>query len=161
MCFVNAALQLLVHVPPFLNRLRDIGHLMGYQTGGGTTVLVDATFRLLDEFVHKDRPSLTQQSMQLTERGKARENGKMKEGDGLDSFLPTYVYDAIKEKKQFKNMLVRPCASEAPFVTDLCWPIGCRMDGSRMQKGFSASTWTRSTKSWSRARHRGWESETL
>ena len=28
------------------------------------------------------------------------------EEDGIDSFLPAYVYDAMKEKKRFANMIV-------------------------------------------------------
>ena len=80
------------------------------------TVLVDATVRLLDEFVKTQKPSLTQQSLQPVEKGKAREGEKeKKEADDADPFIPTYLYDAMKEKRQFKTMLVRPCAHAAPF----------------------------------------------
>jgi hypothetical protein len=78
------------------------------QTGGGTTVLVDATVRLLDEFAYKKAP-LTQPSLQLAEKGKERED------DDTNPFIPTYVYEAMKEKRQFKSMLVRYCAHAVPF----------------------------------------------
>jgi ubiquitin carboxyl-terminal hydrolase 10 len=123
MCFVNAVLQLLVHCPPFWNQSRDLGRLMGrrgqgkgQQTGGSTTVLVDATVRLLDEFVYKEKPSLIHQSLQKAEKWKAREDEEEKnEDDDTDPFIPTYMYDAMKEKRHFKNMLVRSCAYAAPF----------------------------------------------
>jgi hypothetical protein len=79
-------------------------------------VLVDATVRLLNEFVYKEKPPLTQPSLQLAEKGKAREDEEKKEeDDDTDPFIPTYMYDAMKEKGQFKNMLVRSCAHAAPF----------------------------------------------
>jgi Family of unknown function (DUF6535)/Ubiquitin carboxyl-terminal hydrolase len=123
MCFVNTTLQLLVNCPPFWNQFRDLGQLMGRRrhgnvqhAGGSMTVLVDATVRLLDEFVKTQKPSLTQQSLQPVEKGKAREGEKeKKEADDADPFIPTYLYDAMKEKRQFKTMLVRPCAHAAPF----------------------------------------------
>ena len=95
MCFTNAVLQLLVHCPPFRNLFSDLGRLTGQtgqrgqredqQTSAGTTPLVDATVRLLDEFAYK-------------------------EDDVTEPFTPTYVYDAMKEKRQFKSILVRSCA---------------------------------------------------
>ena len=110
------------------------------------TVLVDATFRLLDEFVQKEKTSLTQR---LAQKGKAREDEIEKKGDNeMDPFIPTYVYDAMKEKKQFKSMLVRTCAHIARFVSELCWPILYRTGGSRMRKSFSGHISTRSTKSY-------------
>lgn len=119
MCFVNTVLQLLVNCPPFWNQSRDLGQLMGQRgqgKGGGTTVLVDATTRLLGEFVYKEKPSLSQRSLQLAAKGKAREDDKeKKEDDDTDPFIPTYVYDAMKEKYQFRNMLVSFCAYAVPF----------------------------------------------
>ena len=122
MCFANAVLELLVYCPPFWNLFSDLGRLTsqtgrrgrgeGQQAGSVATPLVDATVRLLDEFVYKDKPSLTQQSPQRAEKGKAREDEKEKEvDDGTNPFLPTYVYDAMKEKKRLKDMLVRSCAT--------------------------------------------------
>ena len=93
MCFVNVAFQLLVYCPQFWNWLwytsRLIGQLgepKGQQTGGARTVLVDATFRLLNEFVQK---SLTQRSLQLAQKRNAREDGIEREKD--NAFIPTYV----------------------------------------------------------------------
>jgi ubiquitin carboxyl-terminal hydrolase 10 len=81
------------------------------QTGGARTELVDATFRLLREFVHKENTSLTQRSLQLVQKGKAREDDmEKKEDNDIDPFIPTYVYDAMKEKKQFESILVRTCS---------------------------------------------------
>ena len=122
MCFANAVLQLLVYCPPFWNLFSDLGRLTsqtgrrgqgeGQQAGSVATPLVDATVRLLDEFVYKDKPSLTQQSPQRAEKGKAWEDEKEKEvDDGTNPFLPTYVYDAMKEKRRLKDMLVRSCAT--------------------------------------------------
>jgi hypothetical protein len=120
MSFVNTVLQLLVHCPPFFNWSMGLGRLMGQhgqgkgqQTGRGT-VLVDSTVRLLDEFVYKEKLSPTQQSL-LADKGKAREEEREKDDDDTDPFIPTYMYDAIKEKRQFKNILVRSCAQAAPF----------------------------------------------
>ena len=106
MCFANAVLQLLVYCPPFWNRLKDLARLMGQRTDGGTTVLVDATVRFLDEFVNKDKPPLTQQPLQLAEK----EGEEKNDIDGTVPFLPTYMFDAMKEKTQLKNFLVCSCA---------------------------------------------------
>jgi len=123
MCFANTALQLLVYCPQFWNQLTYIswlvgqcGQLKGRQDGGPRTVLVDATIRFLGEFVDMEKPSLMQQSQQLAEKAKARENEREKKVDnGTDPFIPTYVYDAMKEKRPFKRMLVRTCAYVLPF----------------------------------------------
>jgi ubiquitin carboxyl-terminal hydrolase 10 len=123
MCFANVALQLLVYCPQFWNQLRYMSRLIirrgepkGQQTGGARTVLVDATFRFLDEFMHKEKTSLTERSLQLAQKGKAREDETIKKEDNdIDPFIPSYVYDAMKEKKQLKRMLVRTCAHIALF----------------------------------------------
>ena len=88
----------------------------GQGTGDTATLLVDATVRFLEEFVYEEKmPLPTQQSRQQTGNANAKgEDGK--EDDGVDSFIPTYVYDAMKEKKRFDNMRVR---SRAP-VSSLC-----------------------------------------
>ena len=157
-CFVNAVLQLLVYCPPFWDQLRDIGRLMGQhvqgggqQTGGPTTLLMDATVRLLNEFLYKGKSLLTQQSLQLASKRKAKEHERTNEDDDTDPFLPAYVYDAMKEKRQFKDMLVRTCAYTIyrDSVTDQRWSILFRTAGNRMQKSFSVPISTRSTKSYS------------
>lgn len=112
MCFANAVLQLLVYCPPFWKLFRDLGRLMGSrdrgegQGSGSATLLVDATVRFLEEFVYEEKmPSPTRQPQQQTGNVNAKEeNDEKKEDDGVDSFIPTYVYDAMKEKKRFDNM---------------------------------------------------------
>jgi ubiquitin carboxyl-terminal hydrolase 10 len=86
----------------------------GQECVSGTTPLVVATVRFLEEFVYEERKSPPPQ--QQATRGKAREEEEEKKGDdGVDSFIPTYVYDAMKEKKRFDNMRVRFRAHVAPF----------------------------------------------
>jgi ubiquitin carboxyl-terminal hydrolase 10 len=57
--------------------------------------LVDATIEFLKEF----------QRVPAHSKRKGREVDREKE-DGLESFIPTYVYDAMKEKKRLDNMRV-------------------------------------------------------
>ncbi|KAH9998245.1 hypothetical protein BJV77DRAFT_1156551 [Russula vinacea] len=133
MCFVSAVLQLLVRSPPLWNLFRRWGDLKGQsgtggpETGGGATSLMDATVIFFDEFMNKEKgPFPTQQ----ISGGKLREcEEAKKEPNDVDSFEPTYIYNAMKEKRQLK----------------ICW-----MANSRMRKSFSASTLTRLTKSCSR-----------
>ena len=121
-CFANAVLHLLVHSPPFWDLLRELGDLKekrgrGPETGGGATPPMDATARFFEEFMFKEEePPTTQQSLQLTARGKQREDEEeKKENKVVDSFEPTYMYDAMKEKRQLNNLLVRSHAHDAPF----------------------------------------------
>ena len=84
----------------------------GQRTGSSATQLVDATVRFLEEFVYEEKkPSPTQ----LAGYVKAKEEDEKKEEDGVDSFIPTYVYDAMKEKKRFDNMRVRSLPYAVPF----------------------------------------------
>ena len=119
-CLANAMLQLLVYCPPFWDLFKDLGRVVGQrereETGGSTTPLIDATVRYRDEFSYKMKSSPTQQFQQQVSRGKAREKKKEKEvNDGADSFIPTYVYDAMKEKGQFINVSIRSCARVVAF----------------------------------------------
>ncbi|KAF8495926.1 hypothetical protein F5888DRAFT_1924941 [Russula emetica] len=94
-CFANAVLQLLVYCPPFWNLFSDLSRLTaqtgqrgqgeGQRAGDIPIPLVDATIRLLGEFVEDEK--------------------EKEDGDGTDPFLPTYVYDAMKEKRRLKDML--------------------------------------------------------
>jgi ubiquitin carboxyl-terminal hydrolase 10 len=120
MCFANAVLQLLVYCPPFWKLFRELGRLMsprdreeGQGTSGSATQLVDATVRFLQEFVYEEKmPLPTQQSQHQTRNANVKEEeDEKKQDDGVDSFIPTYVYDAMKEKKRFDNMRVRPRAT--------------------------------------------------
>jgi hypothetical protein len=115
MCFVNAMLQLLAHSPPFWNLCRELGDLKGprgtgdSETGGCATPLVDATLRFFEELMIKEKePPPTQHPPQQAARGKLKEDEEeRKENKVVDPFEPTYVYDAMKEKKQLNNLLVR------------------------------------------------------
>ena len=114
MCFANAVLQLLVYCPPFWRLFKELGRLMGQCEqgegqghGDGATPLVDATVKLLEEFVYEEKKPLPMPTpQQQVSRGKAKEEEEKKEEESLDSFMPTYVYDAMKEKKRFDNMRV-------------------------------------------------------
>jgi hypothetical protein len=117
-CFANAVLQLLVHSPPFRNLFWELGGLLGQrgaggpETGGGATPLVDATVRFFKEFVFKEEPPPTQQPPQQAAGRKPRESKEEKfKNKVVDSFEPTYMYDAMKEKAQLKTFLVRSRAT--------------------------------------------------
>ena len=114
MSFANAVLQLFVRSPPFWNLIRELGDLNGQrganspETGGVATPLVDATAKFCDEFVYKDELSVMQQVQQKSARGKGRGNEEGKnEQNIVDSFNPKYMYDAMKEKRWLKDLLVR------------------------------------------------------
>ena len=126
MSFANTVLQLLVHSPPFWNLFWELGNMKGQhgagnmKTGGGATPLVDATLRFFEEFVFKEKELLpTQQSLQHAAGGRLREDDEIKKEHS--AVEPTYVYDAMKEKRQLKHVLVRSRAPWRPAVTDLCW----------------------------------------
>ena len=118
MCFANAILKLLVHCPPFWNLFRELGDLKrqpgtgGPEGGAGATPLVDATVRFFEEFMFKEESSSTQQSPQ--QDAKEGEDEK-KEQNTADPFEPTYLYDAMKEKRRLKNLLVRSRDQDASY----------------------------------------------
>jgi ubiquitin carboxyl-terminal hydrolase 10 len=136
MRFANAVLQLLMHSPPFWNLFNELGELKrqrgagGPEIGGGMTPLVDATVRFFEDYTFKEKEL---PSTQLPQRV-AGENLK---GDGeegkfdkvVDSFEWTYMYDAMKDKRQLKDLLVRSRTMYRPDVTDIMcigWPTaGC------------------------------------
>jgi hypothetical protein len=109
MCFANAVLQLLVHSPPFWNLIKDLGNLNRQsgagdlaETGGGGTPLVDAMVRFCEEFMFKEKvPPPMQQPPQQAAMGTLGKN----EDENKDSFEPTYMYDAIKEKMRLKILM--------------------------------------------------------
>jgi hypothetical protein len=123
MCLVNAVLHLLVHSLPFWDLFRELGDLKGQrgaggpETGGGASPLVDAMARFFDEFTFKEEePPTPQQPLQLAARGKQGQDEEVKEvSKVVDSFEPTYMYDAMKEKRQLKGLLVCPCIQNALF----------------------------------------------
>ena len=89
----------------------------GQRIGDSMTQLVDATVRFLEEFEYEEKkPHPLQQPQQHAGNVKAREDDdEKKEEDAVDSFIPTYVYDAMKEKKRFDNMRVRSLAHVMPI----------------------------------------------
>jgi ubiquitin carboxyl-terminal hydrolase 10 len=118
MCFANAVLQLLVHSPPFRDLFRELGDLKGPRGAGvlgtsdGATPLVDATLRFLEEFMFKQKePPPSQELPQQVAGGKAREDEETKKEFNEDSFKPMYMYNAMKEKRQLKKLLVRSRAT--------------------------------------------------
>jgi hypothetical protein len=154
MYFANAMLQLLVHSPPFWNLFRELGDLKGQRGAGdveaddGATPLVDATLRFFEESRFME-PLPMQQPAQQAARGKPREDEEAKKHDAVDSFEPMYLYDAMKEKRKLKDLLVRPVPRCAlPFL--ICAALMSRMANSKMRKSFSASTLTPLTKSCAR-----------
>ena len=110
MCFANAVLQLLVHSPSFWNLFKELGGLKGQrevgspETGASATPLVDATMRFLEEFVFKEEPPPPQQD---AGRKLREDEDATREHNAVDSFEATYMYDAMKEKSQLKDLLVR------------------------------------------------------
>lgn len=104
MCFANSVLQVLIYCPPFHRLFSELrkylaGPVIGSQRDGNkATPLVDATIQFLKEFVPEPSPSSSTKS-----KGKEKQEDDF---DELDSFIPTYVYDAMKEKKRFANMIV-------------------------------------------------------
>jgi Family of unknown function (DUF6535) len=113
--FFANALLLLVHSPPFWDLFRELSDLKGQrgagglETGGSVTSLVDATVRFSEEFIFKDK-----EPPQQVAGGKLREDEEAKkEHNSVDSFEPTYMYDAMKEKRQLKKLLVRSRSQNA------------------------------------------------
>lgn len=85
----------------------------GQDAGGSATPLVDAKIKFLDEFIYKEEHSVTQQFQPSAAKINARESEKKKkEHDVVDSFNPRYLYDAMKEKRQLKYLLVCFCAQD-------------------------------------------------
>jgi hypothetical protein len=119
MCFANAVLQLLVNSRPFWNLFREMDDLKGQrgagvpQAGGGVTPLVDATVRFFKEFIVEEESPSTQQQTQPATGGTLRTEEEKKDDNVVDSFEPTYMYDAMKEKRQLKPLLVRSRAHAA------------------------------------------------
>ena len=118
MCFANAVLQLLAHTLPFWNLFKELGDLNGQrgaegpETSRGATPLVDATMKFSVEFMFKEGLPPTQQPPQQVTDGELREDEEArKENKVVDSFEPMYMYYAMIEKRQLKNLLVRSRAT--------------------------------------------------
>jgi hypothetical protein len=84
-----------------------------HQTGNSTPLRLRAcglvntrTVRFFKEFmVEEDLPS-TQQLSQLAVCGTSTVNEEKKDDNVVDSFEPTYLYDAMREKRQLRPLLV-------------------------------------------------------
>jgi len=103
MCFANAVLQVLVYCSPFQRLFIDLGNLLPPPSLNGTqlnghrqTPFIDATVQFLREFIDDGGAA----------KGKQREIRHANQEE--ESFLPWYVYDAMKENKRFESMRVRP-----------------------------------------------------
>ncbi|KAG6839819.1 hypothetical protein C0991_011339 [Blastosporella zonata] len=96
MCFANSVLQVLLFCPPFHRLFTELarysfGFRASEKDGKGPTPLVDA----MVEFVRAFSPAPRKRG-----KGKERDEGE----DEEEAFLPSYVYDAMKEKTVFDGM---------------------------------------------------------
>jgi len=92
------------------------------ETDGGATPLIDATIKFLDEFVYKETPSGMQQPQQKAGKGKLKEDEEeKKERDTMDSLELSYIYDAMKEKRQLNSMLVCTLSHQLLMHADLMY----------------------------------------
>ena len=113
MCFANAVLQLLVNIPPYWNLFKELSDLKGKrgagvpETGDGATPLTSATVRFFKEFIVEEESPSTQRQSPPATGGTSRPKEDRKGGNIVDSFEPTYMHDTLKEKRQFKPLLVR------------------------------------------------------
>ncbi|KAI0323994.1 hypothetical protein GY45DRAFT_1375902 [Cubamyces sp. BRFM 1775] len=104
MCLANSVLWILVYRPSFHRFFSERRkHLAGIVVGSQredskATPLVDAAVHILKEFV-PDPPASNRAEKA---KDKEREDHLF---DELDSFIPTYVYDAIKEKKSLARII--------------------------------------------------------
>ena len=112
--FANAVLQLLVHSPPSWNLFKELGDMKGQrgaggpEGGGGATPLVDAMVRFLEEFMFKEKePPRMHRPLQQARKMPREDEQEKKELNAVNSFELTYLSDAMKEKKQLKDLLVR------------------------------------------------------
>lgn len=125
MCFANAVLQLLVHSPPSWNLFRELckvkeqrGALECPETCGGATPLVDATMRFFEKFTSNESElHSTQHPLQHSPGGVLREGEeKEKNNSVVDSFEPSCLYEALKERRQLKTLLV----SSGIYIMSFC-----------------------------------------
>ncbi|KAF9014213.1 hypothetical protein BDQ17DRAFT_1419116 [Cyathus striatus] len=98
MCFANAVLQVLVYCPPFVRLFSELGRALGVKSEKEKEGKKSGKER---EFVVKEEVAPV-----TKKNGKGKEREREENDDDWDgeSFIPTYVYDAMKEKKRFDNM---------------------------------------------------------
>ncbi|KAI0086150.1 hypothetical protein BDY19DRAFT_961611 [Irpex rosettiformis] len=101
MCFANAVLQVLVYCPPFWRLFTELGKYIATngssQNNATETPLIVAIIQFLKEFGVKEVEE------NKTSRGKGKE--REEDFDELDSFIPTNVYEVMKENKRFATMV--------------------------------------------------------
>ncbi|KAF6763671.1 hypothetical protein DFP72DRAFT_743421, partial [Ephemerocybe angulata] len=108
MCFANSVLQILVYCPPFHRLFVELGKLLPAVNAAekaekeagvsSVTPLVDATALFLKDGGYT-------YGGYGRGKGKERDFADLDDDDwDMDSFLPTYIYDAMKEKKRFDTM---------------------------------------------------------
>ncbi|KAL4068204.1 cysteine proteinase [Scleroderma citrinum] len=105
LCFANATLQVLVYCPPFWKLFCELGKFLDspsdIDASTSKTPLVDATIRFLREFIPKQKTPPDGKGKAVDRAYNAYDE---EEEDIMDSFIPSYVYDALKEKKRFDHM---------------------------------------------------------
>ncbi|CAK5278168.1 unnamed protein product, partial [Mycena citricolor] len=96
MCFANAVLQVLLRCEPFVRFFSRLQALAGEDEDGWLepAPLVRATGAFMKKFI---RPVVAPSAG----KGKARAED---EDDFEDAFIPTEIYDALKDKKRFDGM---------------------------------------------------------
>ncbi|KAJ7279682.1 hypothetical protein C8J57DRAFT_1125435 [Mycena rebaudengoi] len=99
MCFANAVLQVLVYCAPFAQLFMRLRGLLGEGERGAA--MVRATGDFLLEFVADEKAS---KSGNGKGKGKERAQAEEEEADPEEAFIPTNVYDALKDKKRFDHM---------------------------------------------------------
>lgn len=131
MCFANAVLQILVYCPPFHKLFAALGQLLidgnakenltGKIGTSTSTPFVNATAVFIQEFMENNERKakklevVSKSGINGSSGSNIRSGGKGKEREFREeveddyegeSFLPTYVYDAMKTKKRFDTMRV-------------------------------------------------------
>ena len=132
MCFANAVLQTLVYCQPFyrlfseLGRYLSSGEVWPTKADEKSIPLVEATIEFLNEFKPKERDNIDGQSDE--------------DYDGIDSFVPAYVYDALKEKSRFDSMRVSTGAIHQMHTTDIALIQGGHQEDAEEFFGFFLDT---------------------
>ncbi|KAK0211277.1 hypothetical protein DFS33DRAFT_1251525 [Desarmillaria ectypa] len=106
MCFANSVLQILLYCPPFFRLFYELSRLV--VSGAkilGEAHLTEATMTFLKEFFEDEKDDAKEPESSTTAQGKGKEKMSVNDDDWeRESFIPTYIYDALKEKKRFDNM---------------------------------------------------------
>ncbi|KAA1469297.1 cysteine proteinase [Dentipellis sp. KUC8613] len=111
MCFANAVLQLLVYCQPFWRLMNELGKYLPEVSAAekSETPFVDATVTFLKEFWPEEKGKSAGAffggNVKINGNGKGKEVEMVDEDEEMsESFMPTYVYEAMKETRRFENM---------------------------------------------------------